>query len=269
MSKPETIPASLSRSVNERALLVEMVNIHKKFGEVRALEGVDFTVCCDEIVGLIGDNGAGKSTLIKILTGLYPADEGAIYFDGKRVRFSSPREARDAGIETVYQGLGVVDLMSIARNFFLGRELTTRTGPFNFLDMGKIEGECSKALERVGIRRKRTPDTVTAVLSGGERQSINIGRAMYFKAKLVILDEPTTALSVKETEIVLQFMENLKKSGIPVIFITHNIYHVYQVADKFTILDHGIKIGDYYKQDVTPEDIIEIVRLGKSTEKMH
>ncbi len=246
--------------------LVEMVNICKKFGEVEALRGVDFTVRQDEVVGLVGDNGAGKSTLIKILTGLYPPDEGEIYFEGRKVCFSSPREARDAGIETVHQALGLVDLMSVARNFFLGRELTRRVSFLPFLDLSRIKQECSKVLREIGVR-ERSPDTVTAVLSGGERQSINIGRAMYFKAKLIILDEPTTALSVKETEIVLRFIEELKKAMIPVIFITHNIYHVYQVADRFTILDRGIKIDDFRKEDVTPEDIMEAIRKGKAIEK--
>lgn len=247
--------------------LVNMVNIHKKFGEVQALAGVSFTVERGQVVGLVGDNGAGKSTLIKILTGLFPPDEGEIYFEGKQVHFASPREARDAGIETVYQGLGLVDLMSISRNFFLGRELTKDVGFLKFLDLRTMGRECSRVLREIGIRG-RSPDTVTAVLSGGERQSINIGRAMYFKAKLVILDEPTTALSVKETEMVLEFIERLKKNGIPVIFITHNIYHVYQVADKFTVLDRGIKVGDFYKADVEPEDIIDVVRLGRRTEKL-
>lgn len=254
--------------MNATEPLVDMVNISKKFGEVQALSGVSFTVQRDEVVGLVGDNGAGKSTLIKVLAGLFPPDEGEIYFEGQRVHFSSTKEARDAGIETVYQGLGLVDLMSISRNFFLGRELTRSVGPLRLLDLKRIGEECGKVLKEIGIRTERSPDTVTAVLSGGERQSINIGRAMYFEAKLVILDEPTTALSVKETEMVLEFIERLKRSGVPVIFITHNIYHVYQVADKFTILERGVKIGDFYKKDVEPEDIIEVIRLGKTTERL-
>jgi simple sugar transport system ATP-binding protein len=133
--------------------------------------------------------------------------------------------------------------------------------------MNTIRQETSKVLERIGIRRKRSPDTITAVLSGGERQAINIGRAMYFEAKLIILDEPTTALSVKETEIVLNFIENVKQQGIPVIFITHNIYHVYQVADRFVILDRGVKVADLAKEGVTPEEIMNIVREGKALDE--
>ena len=253
--------------MSELEPLVKMVNISKKFGQVQALKEVSFEVYRDEVVGLLGDNGAGKSTLIKVLTGLYPPDEGEIYFEGKRAVFSSPRESRDAGIETVYQGLGLVDLMTISRNFFLGRELTKSVGPFKLLDLERMNRECEKVLQLTGIRR-RSPDTMTAVLSGGERQSINIGRAMYFEAKLVILDEPTNALSVRETEIVLDFVEKLRKNGIPVVFITHNIYHVYQVADRFTILDRGEKIGDFAKQQVNAEDIIEVIRIGKTPARL-
>ncbi len=247
--------------------LVKMINISKKFGEVQALKRVSFEVYPGEVVGLLGDNGAGKSTLIKVLTGLYRPDEGEIHFEGRRVCFSSPRESRDAGIETVYQGLGLVDLMTISRNFFLGRELTRKVGPLRFLDMKRMNQECEKVLHQIGVRR-RSPDTVTAVLSGGERQSINIGRAMYFEAKLVIMDEPTNALSVRETEMVLEFIQRLKEHGLPVVFITHNIYHVYQVADRFTILDRGEKTGDFAKKDVSAEDIIEVIRLGCCPERL-
>ncbi len=247
--------------------LVEMRNIKKKFGEVEALRGVDFHVAHGEVVGLIGDNGAGKSTLIKVLTGIYPPDEGEIYFAGRRVEFKGPKEARDMGIEAVYQSLDLVDLMSIGRNFFLGRELTTKKIGVSFLDMPRIRQECTSVLKKIGIRRERSPDTMTAVLSGGERQAINIGRAMYFKAKLIILDEPTTALSVKETEIVLQFIQDVQREGIPVIFITHNIYHVYQVANRFVILDRGVKVADITKEGCTPEDIMHIIREGKAMDE--
>lgn len=254
--------------MNGNGNLVEMRNIRKKFGEVEALRGVDFHVARGEVVGLIGDNGAGKSTLIKVLTGIYPPDDGEIYFDGKKAEFTNPKAARDAGIEAVYQSLDLVDLMSIGRNFFLGRELTTKKAGISFLDMPRIRHECTSVLKKIGIRRERSPDTMTAVLSGGERQAINIGRAMYFEAKLIILDEPTTALSVKETEIVLQFIQDVQREGIPVIFITHNIYHVYLVADRFVILDRGVKVADIIKKDVTPEDIMHIIREGKVLDEM-
>uniref|UniRef100_A0A7V3YF92 Sugar ABC transporter ATP-binding protein n=1 Tax=Candidatus Caldatribacterium californiense TaxID=1454726 RepID=A0A7V3YF92_9BACT len=243
--------------------LVEMRGIRKSFGHVEALRGVDFDVGYGEIVGLIGDNGAGKSTLVKVLTGVYPPDEGEIFFDGKRVSFSSPADARAEGIETVYQGYGVAELLNIARNFFLGREPVKKFCVFKLLDHQKMFRECSRILSEIGIS-VRSPLEPTGVLSGGERQAINIGRAMYFKAKLIILDEPTNALSVKETEHVLQFIERTRQTGTSVIFITHNIYHVCRVADRFVLLERGKKIGDYRKDEVTPEDIIRILTVGKS-----
>ena len=243
--------------------ILELRHISKRFDMTQALDDVSLSLYPGEIHALVGENGAGKSTLIKVLTGIYPPDAGEIFFEGRRVDFKRPRDARDAGIEAVYQSLDLVNLMSIGRNFFLGRELHKKTLGIALLDMSRIRQECREVLKKIGIRRERSPDTVTAVLSGGERQAINIGRAMYFKAKLIILDEPTTALSVKETEIVLKFIDDVKNEGTPVIFITHNIYHVYQVADRFVILDRGVKVADLPKAGVTPEDIMHIIREGK------
>ncbi len=242
----------------EEAPLVEMINISKSFGHVQALKNVDFTVGRQEVVGLLGDNGAGKSTLIKILTGIYPPDEGEIYFEGKRVQFSSPHEARAMGIETVYQDLALVELMSISRNFFLGREPTRRIGFIELLDTRMMDRVSIQALEEIGIKI-RSPHEAVSVLSGGERQSISIGRAMHFGVKLLILDEPTSALSIKEARKVLHYVTEAKKRGLSVIFITHNIYHVYPVADRFTILSHGVKVGDFDKREVSPEEIAELI----------
>jgi simple sugar transport system ATP-binding protein len=235
--------------------LVRMVNISKRFGRVQALKNVDFDVGYNEIVGLVGDNGAGKSTLINILSGMFPPSEGEIYFEGKKVCFSSPKEARLAGIETVYQQAALVDLMNISRNFFLGMEPVKR---FGILDRKKMNEDCSKVLKEIGIRI-RTPDEVVSVLSGGERQSITIGRALYFKAKLLLLDEPTAALSVKESKHVLERVKDLKKRGVSVVLIAHNIYHVYEVADKFVVLNHGIKTDTFYKKNVTPKRIMDAI----------
>lgn len=247
--------------------LVEMKNISKNFGHVRALCDVDFTVGRQEVVGLLGDNGAGKSTLIKILNGLYPPDEGEIYLEGQRVHFSSPSEARALGIETVYQDLALVELMSIDRNFFLGREPVRQLGPFKFLDKRRMEETCRDCLGEIGIRI-RSPHEEVSILSGGERQSIAIGRAIHFGVKLLILDEPTSALSVKETRKVLNYVTEAKNRGLSVIFITHNIYHVYPVADRFTILSHGGKLGDFKKEDVSPEDISEMIVSGLRPEHL-
>jgi len=241
--------------------LVKMVNISKSFGTVQALKNVDFDVGYQEVMGLVGDNGAGKSTLIKILTGVFPPDTGEIYFEGRKVDIRSPREARDLGIETVYQDLALIPLMSISRNFFLGREPVKRLGPFRLLDKRRMDETVKEALAEIGIR-VRSPDEEVAVLSGGERQSVAIGRAMHFGAKLLILDEPTAALSIKESQKVLDFVLEAKERGLSIIFITHNIYHVYSVADRFTILEHGRKVAVLRKDEVSAEEIIEIIRSG-------
>lgn len=245
----------------ERKNLVEMVNIHKWFSGVCALRGVDFSVGYGEVVGLVGDNGAGKSTLIKILSGVYPPDEGKIYFEGKECHFSSPREARMLGIETIYQEAAMVPKMSVMRNIFMGRELAKfRIGPLAYLDIPRMEEESMKALERVDLRL-RSPHAPVDELSGGQRQGVAIARAMYFKSKLVILDEPTNNLSVKESERVLEFVRELKKQGISSIFISHNLYHVYPVADRIVVLSHGEKIGDFRKEETSVEEITKLMVL--------
>ena len=235
--------------------LVEMKNISKSFGKVQALKNVNFHVGYNEIVGLLGDNGAGKSTLIKTLVGYHQPDDGEIYFEGKKVEFKSPKDSREIGIETVYQDLALVNLMPIWRNFFLGRELKKKNG---LLDVRKMKNIAIKFLKEVGITI-RSPDDTVAFLSGGERQAVAIARSIYFGAKLLILDEPTAALSVGETKMVLEHIKNAKKRGLSVIFITHNIYHVYDVADRLVILEKGEKIGDYKKEDVTPEKVMDII----------
>jgi len=235
--------------------LVEMRNIHKWFGAVHALRGVDFTVRHGEIVGLVGDNGAGKSTLIKCLAGVYQPDEGEIYFEGRKVKIRSPQEARKLGIETVFQEQALAPDLNIYRNVFMGREIK-KYGIF--LDKKTMMYESRKALEILGINLPNL-ETPVRFLSGGQRQAVAISRAILFKAKLVILDEPTTALSVKEAQKVLDFIVQLKQQGIASIFITHNIYHVYSIADRIVVLDRGKKIGDFNKNEVSPEDIIKLI----------
>ncbi len=239
-------------------LLVEMIGISKRFGKVQALRKVDFSVGKQEVVGLLGDNGAGKSTLIKILVGYYQPDEGEIYFEGKRVRFHSPRQSRDLGIETVYQDLALVNLMPLWRNFFLGRELTVKFGLFKFLKLREMKYRSVNAMKDIGITLRDSDETV-AMMSGGERQAVAIARAIHFGAKLLILDEPTAALSVGETKRVLEHILEAKRRGISVVFITHNIYHVYEVADRLVILEKGEKIGDYKKTEVTPQQVMDII----------
>ena len=238
--------------------VVRMENIVKRFGTITALDDVDFTVNQREVVGLLGDNGAGKSTLIKVLTGVHTPTSGRIFFEGKEVSIPSPREARELGIETCYQDLALVPLMSITRNFFLGRELVRRIGPFPFLNVREMDGQAREALKHIGIHI-RSPNEKVGKLSGGERQSIAIGRARHFGAKLLILDEPTSALSVGETHKVLTYTLNAKERGLSVIFITHNVGHVYQVADRFTVIRRGKLVGTYTRDEVDENDIADLI----------
>jgi simple sugar transport system ATP-binding protein len=238
--------------------VVRMQNIVKRFGVVEALRGVDFHVNPHEIVALLGDNGAGKSTLIKTLTGVYTPTAGQIYFEGRPVRINNPHDARELGIETVYQDLALVDLMSISRNFFLGRELTRRLGPVELLDTQRMNEQTRAALHDIGIEI-RSPREKVGKLSGGERQSIAIGRAVHFGAKLLILDEPTSALSVGETAKVLQYAANAKAQGLSVIFITHNISHVVGLADRYVVIRHGVKAADYKQGEVSQQDLADLI----------
>jgi len=238
--------------------VVHMENIVKRFGTVVALDGVDFTVGRQEIMALLGDNGAGKSTLIKILMGVHTPDSGQIYFEGKPVQIRSPREARALGIEACYQDLALVNQMSIMRNFFLGRELVRHFGPIRWLDIREMKALTHSALRDIGIDIRSASEKVEK-LSGGERQSIAIGRALHFGAKLLILDEPTSALSVAETRKVLTYVLNAKERGLSVIFITHNVHHVYQVADRYTILRHGKRVGTYNRGELTEDDIADLI----------
>ncbi len=249
---------------NGQPIVVDMKNIVKRFGTVEALRGVDFEVRKGEVRALMGDNGAGKSTLIKVLTGVYPATSGEIYLDGQPVQIQSPADARALGIETVYQDLALIPLMSIWRNFFLGREMYTNFGPIKWLHRGEMREQCRESLRDIGIEI-RSPEDKVGKLSGGERQSIAIGRAIHFGAKLLILDEPTSALSVAETNKVLSYIENAKASGLPVIFITHNVTHIYKVSDSYTILRQGHKVGTYQRGELSQQDIADLITGARET----
>ncbi|NLB72890.1 MAG: sugar ABC transporter ATP-binding protein [Firmicutes bacterium] len=241
--------------------IVQMVGIGKTFGAVKALSDVDLTINKGEVLGLVGDNGAGKSTIVKILSGVYQPDAGTVYFDGKPANWKSPRQARLSGVETVYQDLALIGLMSISREFFLGQEPIKQdrlSTLFGRLDSRKMSSEAARSLAEIGITSRKPNDTV-GTLSGGEKQAIAIGRAMYFGAKLLILDEPTAALSVKETERVLELIRELRNKGLAIVYITHNIYHVYSVADRFAVLERGIKIADLRKDECTAQDIMNMV----------
>jgi simple sugar transport system ATP-binding protein len=237
--------------------IVKMVNISKKFGAVQALKNIDFDIYPQEIVALLGDNGAGKSTLIKILTGVHPPDEGEIYFQGKKVDIPSPSSARSLGIETVYQDLSLIELMNISRNFFLGKE-PLKKGFLKLLDVKKMEKDSQKSLAQIGIKVKDTGEMVS-VLSGGERQAIAIGRAMFFGAKLLILDEPLTALSIREQRTINDRILAAREEGASIIFITHTIHHVYSIADRFIFLNKGVKVDERKKGEASLDEIEDII----------
>ncbi len=249
------------KSGTKSAPLLEMVGIEKWYGRVRAVHGIDMKVGKSEVVGLVGDNGAGKSTLIKVLSGVYPPDTGRIVWESHVVRFSSPRDAMMLGIETIYQEPALIDKVSIMRNIFMGREPTNPVGPLRWLNVGRMARESVKALEGVALAL-RSPQAIVEQLSGGQRQGVAISRAMYFKTKLMILDEPTNNLSVKESHKILAFVRDLKAQGISSIFITHNLQHVYPVADRIVVLSHGEKIGDFRKRDTSVDDLTSLIVSG-------
>ncbi len=251
--------------MGKKKSLVEMRKIGKRFGEFWALRRVDFKVNYNEIVGLVGDNGAGKSTLIKVLTGVYPPDEGEIYFEGKKVRFSSPAETRNRGIETVHQRLGLVGPMNITENFFLGKEITKRVGPFNILDKKKMSEICKSTLKDLSIRIRSPEKQQVSTLSGGEQQAVSMGRCIYFGVKLAVLDEPTASLSIKETEKVIESIRGMRRRGLSIIFISHNLSHIWPVADRFVVLDHGKKVGDFKKGRTSREGLRKLI-MGKIEE---
>ncbi|MCS7114115.1 MAG: ATP-binding cassette domain-containing protein [Nitrososphaerota archaeon] len=239
---------------------LKMENIHKFYGSVHALKGVDFEVQPNEVVGLIGENGAGKSTLIGIISGSIQKSSGRIFVKGKEVEIPSVKAARDLGIETVYQDQAVIDIMSVAKNVFLGRELL-KPGLIKLMDMERMRREAEGVTGLLGLNI--SPDQEVRFCSGGERQGVAIARAMYFKAELVILDEPTAALSISAAQKVLDFVRQLKDSGVSCIIISHNLHHVYPVADRIVVLSKGEKVADMKKEETSIEELEQIMTSGK------
>ncbi len=234
------------------APLMEARDVSKYFGHVVALEDISMQIKAGEVTCLLGDNGAGKSTLIKIFSGVHQPDKGSITLDGEEVTFNSPRDAIDRGIATVYQDLAMIPLMGISRNFFLGREPTKGVGPLEMFDVKKADRITREELGKIGINLRDTTQPV-ATLSGGERQSVAIARAVYFGAKILILDEPTSALGVKQASIVLRYVARTREQGLGVIFITHNVSHALPIGDTFTILSRGRTGGQFNRGDVDAE----------------
>jgi simple sugar transport system ATP-binding protein len=243
---------------NANGFRLEVRNLAKRFGSVVALENVSFGVRPGEVVGLVGDNGAGKSTAIKIICGFYRPTSGQIFWEGQETSFESPEHARELGIQTVYQDLALVNTLSIARNFFLHAEPSRRFGPVRFLDVKRMNQRTAEILHEIGIR-DLNPTTPVSALSGGERQAVAIGRTYYFGGKLLILDEPTSALSVKQTQKVFSIIQEVKAKGVSVILIEHNMIHVHEIADRLVVVRHGVVYGDYVKKDVGVTDLERIL----------
>jgi simple sugar transport system ATP-binding protein len=246
---------------------LEVRNVSKYFGSVIALNDVSLTVMPGEVMCLLGDNGAGKSTLIKTLSGVHKPSEGVYLVEGKPVSFNSPRDALSHGIATVYQDLAMIPLMSVTRNFFLGSEPTKGWGLFKRFDVIQAREIVRAELFRMGIDI-RDPEQAVGTLSGGERQSIAIARAVYFGAKVLILDEPTSALGVKQAGVVLRYIAQARAKGVSVIFITHNPHHAYPIGDRFTILQRGRTVGTYTKDELARADMIKMMSGGDELEAL-
>ena len=239
--------------------IIELKNVTKRFGGVTALNSASLHVNKGEVVGLIGDNGAGKSTLIKTLVGVYSPDDGEIYIRGEKVTNWSSLKARVSGIETVFQDRALCPQQSIVWNIFMGKELTY---PFGFIREKEQIREANRLIREIGFTSKLIDaESPVGNLSGGERQGVAIARAIYNKAELIILDEPTTALSLNETQKVFDFVNNVKKTGRSVLFIGHNIFHVFDISDRFVILDRGEVVHQLNKDEVSsPEKLIKIMK---------
>ncbi len=247
--------------------LVELTDVSKHYGTVRALEGVSLEVHPGEITCVLGDNGAGKSTLIKIVAGLHRHDGGTLRIEGEETTLSSPREALDRGIATVYQDLAVVPLMPVWRNFFLGSEPRTGVGPFKRLDIDLMRRTTRDALLRMGIDL-RDVDQPIGTLSGGERQCVAIARAVHFGAKVLILDEPTAALGVKQSGVVLKYVAAARDEGLGVVLITHNPHHAYLVGDRFVLLRRGAMVGNHTKDEITLDDLTRQMAGGSDLDAL-
>jgi simple sugar transport system ATP-binding protein len=246
--------------------LIELRNVSKHFAGVRALTDVSIAVRPGEVVCLLGDNGAGKSTLIKILSGFHPPSSGSIYLDGQETRFADPRDARSRGIATVHQEVGTIPLMSVGRNFFLGAELKKGRPPFRWLDTERCNSIALEQIRKFGITRVRDGEQLVGTLSGGERQVLAIGRAMYFGAKVLILDEPTSALGVKEAATVLRFVNQAKSEGVGIVFITHNAHHAMSAGDYFVVLIQGRVAARFRRGEKSSVEVLSLMAGGEQVE---
>jgi len=240
--------------------LVELKDISISFGGIRAVDGVSINLHAGEVVGLLGHNGAGKSTLIKILSGAYQKDGGEIRINGELAEINSPRDARRYNIETIYQTLALADNLNSPANLFLGRELITSLG---FVDDAQMEAETRKIMKRLNPNFKKINVPVSA-LSGGQRQSVAIARAVYFNAKILIMDEPTAALGVHETKMVADLIQELKNQGLGIFLISHDTREMMELCDRVSVMKNGKLVGTERVEDVTEDDILSMIILGKN-----
>ncbi|GHC56887.1 ATP-binding cassette domain-containing protein [Streptomyces flavofungini] len=259
--------ADTEATPTEGTPLVKLDGVSKYYGNIRALEGVSLEVHAGEISCVLGDNGAGKSTLIKIIAGLHKHDAGTLTIEGEETTLGNPREALDHGIATVYQDLAVVPLMPVWRNFFLGSEPTKGTGPFKRLDVDLMRRTTHAELLRMGIDL-RDVDQPIGTLSGGERQCVAIARAVYFGAKVLVLDEPTAALGVKQSGVVLKYVAAARDAGLGVVLITHNPHHAYLVGNRFVLLKRGAMSGSHTRDEITLDELTRQMAGGSELDDL-
>jgi simple sugar transport system ATP-binding protein len=249
------------------APVLRVEGVSKRFGNVVALRDVSLSVHAGQVTCLLGDNGAGKSTLIQILAGVHRPSEGRYLVDGAPVAFASPRDALARGIATVYQDLAMIPLLSVWRNFFLGAEPCSGSGPLSRIDVARCERVVLEELSRLGVKL-RDPAQPVGTLSGGERQAVAIARAIYFGARVLILDEPTAALGVKQAGVVLRYIAKARERGVGVVFITHNPHHAFPVGDRFVILRRGEVQGDYARSEIRLEELVGMMAGGAELERL-
>lgn len=248
----------------EEEYRLELRNVSKYFGEVQALKDINFQLGSNEVVGLLGDNGAGKSTLIKIITGYYQPTSGEIYFNGRKVENLTVPKARELGVETVYQERALAELQTLWRNIFLGRELCNKYG---FLDIPRMRDETNYLMtQSMGFTSSAvSPDSRVGKFSGGEKQGVAIVRALFFEAEIIVLDEPTMGLSLKEAAKLVNFVNGIKEAGKSAIFIDHNIFHVYDVADRVVVIDRGKVAGEFVTKNIGLNDLMQkMVRVAET-----
>jgi simple sugar transport system ATP-binding protein len=252
----------------ERAPLLELEHISKSFGGVKALRDVSLRLNAGEVLCLLGDNGAGKSTLIKVVSGVFPPSSGELRVDGQKVNFNAPLAAQACGISTVHQDVDTFPLMNVARNFFLGQEPVRGRWPLRRLDKSRAETTAVAEMRKMGIRRVVSGKQLVGTLSGGERQALAISRALYFGARILILDEPTSALGVKEASFVLRLIQQAKASGVAIVFITHHVRHALTVGDRFVVLIHGAVAAEFRRGERSRDDLLNLMAGGEELEAM-